>query len=299
MQIAVTGGSGFIGRYIIGQLLREGHRLRCWSRPDSDLSGLEKNPGIQWVTGDLANPDSMDQLTHGCDAVVHSALWRPGRQFRGGEGDVPRFAEMNIVGSLRLIHSARDAGVERFVYLSTCAVHEIILEDRPLDEAHPLWATSHYGAHKAAVEKFVHSYGLGEGFNICALRPTGVYGVAHPVENSKWFDLVRKVVSGQETRVQGGGKEVHAGDVARAVSLLLAADDTAGQAFNCYDRYVSQYEVATLAREISGSDAPIIGEPRSPKHEISTEKLRAAGMTFGGAPLLRETIAQMVAATTG
>ncbi len=294
MQIAVTGGTGFIGRYILEQLLSEGHRLRCWSRPDSDRSGLD-DPGIQWVTGDLANPDSMDELTHECHALVHSALWRPGRQFRGGEGDVPRFAEMNIVGSLRLIQSARDAGVERFVYLSTCAVHEIILEDRPLDEAHPLWATSHYGAHKAAVEKFVHSYGLGEGFNICALRPTGVYGLAQPVEHSKWFDLVRGVVEGRDTQAQGGGKEVHAADVARAVSLLLAADNTAGQAFNCYDRYVSQYEVATLAREISGSGASIIGQPRSPKHEIGTDKIRRVGMTFGGAPLLRETIAQMVA----
>ncbi len=52
----------------------------------------------------------------------------------------------------------------RFVFISTCAVHDVILADRPLDEAHPLWPKSHYGAHKAALEKFVHSYGLGQGW---------------------------------------------------------------------------------------------------------------------------------------
>ena len=57
------------------------------------------------------------------------------------------------MGTLRLIESARAAGVGRFVFISTCAVHEKILDDRPLDEAHPLWAMSHYGAHKAAIEK--------------------------------------------------------------------------------------------------------------------------------------------------
>jgi nucleoside-diphosphate-sugar epimerase len=49
-------------------------------------------------------------------------------------------------------------------------VHDVILQDRPLDEAHPLWPKSHYGAHKAAIEKFVHSFGLGEGYAICSLR---------------------------------------------------------------------------------------------------------------------------------
>ena len=276
MRIAVTGATGFIGRYIVNQLVDGGHELRCWHRANSDRCGIP-NDFIEWIDGDLTRVDSMARLVDGCDAVVHAALWKPGKSFRGGEGDVVRFAEVNVIGTLQLIQAAIDAGVDRFVYLSTCAVHEIILDDRPLDEAHPLWATSHYGAHKAAVEKFVHSYGLGAGFNICALRPTGVYGVSHPPQNSKWFDLVRRVVAGEDVSVDGGGKEVHAADVARAVDLLLHADNVAGQAFNCYDRYVSQYEVATIAKRLSNSSSTITGQARTPKHEISTERIRAAG----------------------
>src|SRR5207237_5948974 len=112
------------------------------------------------------------------------------------------------------------------VFISTCAVHELILDDRPLDEAHPLWPTRHYGAHKAALEAFVHSYGLGQGWPICALRPTGIYGLAHPAQSSRWYDLVGQVLHGEPVASPSGGKEVHAADVARAVELSL--DSVAG-----------------------------------------------------------------------
>ena len=127
------------------------------------------------------------------------------------------------LGTLELIEAARRAGVARFVFISTCAVHEKILNDRPLDETHPTWATSHYGAHKAAIEQFVYSYGLGEGYPICALRPTGIYGLARPVQDSRWFDLVQAVTRGEPVDVHGGGKEVHASDVAHAVEILLTS----------------------------------------------------------------------------
>jgi nucleoside-diphosphate-sugar epimerase len=232
----------------------------------------------------------------GCDAVVHAALYRPGRAFRGGEGNLIEFVDKNVIGTLRLIETAREAGVERFVFISTCAVHEVILDDRPLDETHPLWPTSHYGAHKAALEKFIHSFGLGEGYPICALRPTGVYGVANPAQDSKWFDLVRSVVRGETVPCRRGGKEVHALDVAKATELLLGAEGIAGQAYNCYDRYVSEYEVATIARRLSDSPSDLEGEPPSPKHQIVTDRLRALGMQFGGTPQLEETVGQLVKA---
>ncbi len=293
MKIAVTGGTGFIGRYILRRLAGSGHQLRAWRRDHSDVSGLS-NIDVEWLAGSLTDSESMRQLADGCDAIVHAALWKPGASFRGGEGNVAEFAEVNIVGSLRLIEAALTAGVETFVFLSTCAVHEIILDDRPLDEAHPLWATSHYGAHKAAIEKFVHSYGLGHGYNICAVRPTGVYGMAHPVSNSKWFDLIAAVAAGHNVSAAGGGKEVHAADVAKAVDILLSADGVAGQAYNCYDRYVSQFEVANIAKRLSDSPATNDGETRSPKHQIETGKLRSLGMTFGSTALLEKTIGDIV-----
>jgi nucleoside-diphosphate-sugar epimerase len=294
MRIALTGATGFIGRYIVQHLLAQGHTLRCWRRTSSNCAGLDDTANLEWVLGSLGDADSTRALVTDCDAVVHAALWRPGREFRGGEGDVIEFVQKNLLGTIQLIEAARTAGVDRFVFVSTCAVHEKILDDRALDEQHPLWPTSHYGAHKAAIEKFVHSYGLGDGFPICALRPTGVYGLAHPLDHSKWYDLVSAVARGQPVHCSRGGKEVHAADVAKAVGILLSAEKIAGEAYNCYDRYVSELDVATLAKEIAGSNSEITGAAKQPKHQISTDKIRALGMQFGGTGLLRKTVAQLV-----
>jgi nucleoside-diphosphate-sugar epimerase len=302
MRVALTGATGFIGHYIATHLADQGHQLRCWHRPSSKLEGFDHISDLEWIEGDLGDPDSGNRLVDGCDAVVHAALYRPGMGFRGAEGDPIEFVQKNVVGSLELIEAARRARVGRFIFISTCAVHERILDDRPLNEAHPLWPTSHYGAYKAAVEKFVHSYGLGHGYPICALRPTGVYGVARPIQNSKWCDLVSAVVRGDTVQCSRGGKEIHAADVAKATGILLTADGIAGEAFNCYDRYISELDVATLAKELSGSTSEINGEPMQPKHQIVTDKIRALGMQFGGHELLKQTIAELVegaGSTTG
>jgi nucleoside-diphosphate-sugar epimerase len=295
MKIAVTGATGFIGRYIVRHLAEQGHACRCWFRPDSDRAGLESlAEQLQWLPGELGDERGCRILVERCDAVVHGALYRPGRTFRGGEGDLTTFVEKNVVGTIELIEAARGAGVARFVFISSCSVHEKILDDRPLDETHPTWATSHYGAHKAAIEQFVYSYGLGKGYPICALRPTGVYGLAHPAADSKWFELVQAVVRGQAVSCRGGGKEVHAADVAKAVNILLSADGIAGQTFNCYDRYISDWDVARLAKQLTGSPSQISGSQTAAIHQIVTDKLRKLGMQFGGQQLFEQTIRELV-----
>jgi nucleoside-diphosphate-sugar epimerase len=296
MQIAVTGATGFLGHYIVSHLTAQGHSCRCWFRPGSDQGGFANDSRIEWLPGQLGDADATRRLVTGCDAVVHAALYHPGGGFRGGEGNLLEFVEKNVVGSLALIEAARQAGAGRFIFISTCAVHEKILADRPLDETHPTWSFSHYGAHKAAIEQFVHSYGYGQGYPICALRPTGIYGVARPVEQSKWFDLVRSVASGKSLECRKGGKEVHAADVARAAEILLTADGIAGEAYDCYDRYISEFEVATIVQQLTGSAGHIEGAATSPKHEIVTAKLQSLGMHFGGRHLLETTLQQMIAA---
>lgn len=299
MRIAITGGTGFLGRYLIRHLAGAGHSLRCWYRPGSDRAGLESwASAMEWVEGTLGDPGSARALVHGVDAVVHAAVQWEGPRNRGrrSHGDGGVFEGVNLTGSLELFHEAHARGVGRFVFISTCAVHEVILDDRPLDETHPLWPATPYGAHKAALEAFVHSYGLGQGWPICALRPTGIYGLAHPAPSSRWFDLVGQVLRGERIETARGGKEVHAADVARAAELLLmaSAEQIAGQSFNCYDMYVAEEAVARIAKEQSGSSSQISQSNRGPKHQIDTRKIRALGMTFGGEPLLRRTVQELI-----
>jgi len=266
-------------------------------RAESDRGGFVDGD-LEWIEGRLNDDASARKLVEGADAVVHAALKRTGPGWSASSDRLVPYLETNLIGSVRLMETARGVGVERFVFISTCAVHDVILDDRKLDEAHPLWPRSHYGAHKAAIEKFVHSFGLGGGWCVCALRPTGIYGVAHPIERSRWFDLVRRVKRGGKITDTSGGKEVHASDVAKAVEILLHAETraVAGQAYNCYDLYVATRDVAQIASERCGGSSEIESPHRGPKHQIDTSRLRALGMTFGGQALLEKTIGELVEA---
>jgi hypothetical protein len=88
---------------------------------------------------------------------------------------------------------------------------------------------------------------------------------------------------------------VHAADVAKAVGILLTASGIAGQAYNCYDMYISDEMVARIARGLTGSDSRISNLNTGPKNQIDTGKLRALGMTFGGQELLEQTVRELLA----
>jgi len=291
MHIGITGATGFLGRYITNQLLREGHTCRCWYRPDSDRGGLiHDGKGIEWIPGALNSPKDTESLVRGVDAVIHAAVsWT-----RTDAGQLTHYIEDNVVGTLRLMEEAYRAGVERFIFIATCAVHEVILNDRALDETHPLWPTTHYGAYKASIEKFIHSYGYGQDWKICSLRPTGIYGIRRPTTMSRWYRLVRDVIKGRDITTPAGGKEVHAQDCAKAVSILLQAEGIAGHAFNCYDLYIAEQDVARMAKDITGSKSQITPLNPGSKHQIDTSKIKTLGMEFGGRNLLEQYISELV-----
>src|SRR5579885_618784 len=116
MLIAVTGATGFLGRYLVRHLVGQGHRVRCWYRPASDRSGFDDLArAIDWLPGKLGDPVATDDLTRGADAVVHAALERPDTSsFRNaGRYDLLGFLEANLMGSLRLMETAQRARVPR------------------------------------------------------------------------------------------------------------------------------------------------------------------------------------------
>src|SRR6266542_5540835 len=75
MRVAVTGATGFLGRYLVRQLVEAGHSLRCWYRPGSDRSGFGKvAEAVEWVPGQLGEAPATRELIQGADAVVHAAV---------------------------------------------------------------------------------------------------------------------------------------------------------------------------------------------------------------------------------
>src|SRR5262245_65719 len=107
MLIAVTGATGFLGRYIVRRLAAAGHRLRCWHRPSSLRAGFgDAAQAIDWLAGDLGDAASMAPLVRGADAVVHAAVDWDGPRNRRREGTELQAHDHNLIGSLQLFHEA-------------------------------------------------------------------------------------------------------------------------------------------------------------------------------------------------
>ena len=74
MPILVTGGTGFLGVNLVRQLVGQGQRVRLLVRSDPNRLGLESDL-IEFARGDVTNPQSVIDATHGCDRVYHLAAW--------------------------------------------------------------------------------------------------------------------------------------------------------------------------------------------------------------------------------
>ena len=158
MTAAVTGATGFVGRFVVERLIAEGVAVRAWRRPESDLRGLPS--AIEWIEGDLDSPEAAEALVAGADMLVHSALDHvPGRYRRGEGEDVPHYLRSNVGGSLALLATARAAGVRRAVVMSSRAVFGAWPVEGRIGDDHPVRPDTIYGAAKAAVEAFVQKLG--------------------------------------------------------------------------------------------------------------------------------------------
>ena len=105
---------------------------------------------------------------------------------------MPQYLRSNVDGSLALLATAREAGVGA-AWCCRAAPSSALGRSRGGSATRiAVRPDTHYGAAKAALEAFVQKWGLGEGWPVAALRPTGVYGMVVPVERSKWFDLVAR-----------------------------------------------------------------------------------------------------------
>ena len=296
MRVAVTGGTGYVGRYIVDALLAAGCDVRVLVRNKSEPLGLPA--AVEQVVGGLDPDGDYGRFLDGADALVHAAYQHVAGRYRGGEGDdLAGFMRVNVGGSLALLEAARRAGVERCVVFSSRAVYGRLPPGTLLTEDMAIAPDTHYGAAKAALEAFAASFARQNDWCVCALRPTGVYGLTWPAESSKWFDLVRCLLDGEERVEARTGTEVHGADVARAVILLLQApaENVAGRAFNCSDLVVTTRDIASHVARLTGHDVAL--PPASDAGALSVmtcEGLEALGLTFSGELLLEETIGDLI-----
>ena len=269
MLVALTGASGFIGSYTAQTLHRARHRVRALVRESSRRDHIA--PFVaEWLVGTHNDPKAAEQMAAGADAVIHNSLgWD-----RVAGSELPDL-EDNVMGSLRLLESARLAGVRQFIFVSSAAVYHEIPESAGgrITEETVTWPGSTYGAYKVAVEAHLKAYHVAYGVNTSAWRPAAVYGIDPNLRRSQWYELIDRARRGATIDEPKGGKITHVQDVADALTLAVGDASVAGQFYNLVERYMYWQEAAQLARELSGSKATIEDrEGSGPKNQFDTRK---------------------------
>ncbi|MBT3881241.1 MAG: NAD(P)-dependent oxidoreductase [Candidatus Scalindua sp.] len=296
MKIAITGLSGFLGHYVAKKLFERGVQMRALVRSTSNISHLsEYGEKITFVQGDLGNKEALREFVEGADIVIHMAYERNGAGFHASaQNDISRLLDVNLTGSLELLDAAKQQGVKQFIFTSSCAVYGHIFPDIKLDELHPLMPDSNYGAYKASVEAFCHSYFLSKSINTTMFRPVGIYGIDPKLSNSEWYDLVKNIKNGVDVEVVGGGKIVDVTDVAYAIDSAIDNKNAFGKVYNLSDFYIDNLSIAEMAKEICNSKSKISGTPKKPKNSIDNTESRALGVHYAGTDSLRQYIQVLV-----
>jgi len=228
MKVFITGGTGFIGSYVIKNLLKDGITdIIATKRKSSkmDLAGDLKNK-IQWETTDLFDTIQLGELIQDRDAIIHVA---------GSVSFSPRYRNTvfrtNVEATSNLINTAIDKKVNRFIHFSSVAAfglsNKIIDEKTVWNENSPqsVYQLSKYLGEREAWR------GYAEGLNISIINPSFVLG------GSYWktgpLSMISKISKGLKYYPIGTNGVVDVRDVAKMCVQLLLRTDMGGKQFIC------------------------------------------------------------------
>ena len=236
-RVLVTGGAGYIGAPLTEALLADGHDVRVLDvllHGQEDIAGRIDAAGAELVRGDLRDEDARRRALRGVDAVVHLAaiVGDPACAKDPAVSDA-----VNVQGTAALVADAAAAGIERFVFASTCSNYGRMADPTvPIAEDGVLAPVSLYAEQKVKMEQSLLA-SSGE-YAVTCLRFATVYGVAPRMRfdltvnefvRDLWADRTLEVFGQQFWRPY-----VHVNDAGRAVRAVLTrpAGELAGEVFN-------------------------------------------------------------------
>jgi nucleoside-diphosphate-sugar epimerase len=303
VKVVVTGAAGFIGRWVVGELLERGHTVLPvdnLSQGDPDnLAAFAVHPRLEpLVVGDVRDGASCRRWLAGADAVAHLAA---SISVQDSIDDPAGTFDNDVVGTFRLLEAAREHGT-RFLFMSTCMVYDLATAPAGIAEEHPVKPASPYAASKIAGEaltlSYVHAYGL----PATVVRPFNTYG---PFQRSVGEGGVvsiftRRSLAGEELRIYGDGTQtrdlLYASDCARFVCDALVSDAATGLVLNAGTG--ADVSVNGLAALVETDPARIVHVPHiHPQSEIAVLRCdaRRAAELLGWRPEV--SLAEGLAAT--
>ena len=222
-KVLVTGGTGFIGAYIIKALVEKGYPVRAIRRSNKlpffiSPQVLDK---VEWVTSDVLDVISLDEAMNNVEAVIHSAalvsfLKTERRQMYN----------TNVDGTANIVNLALDNGVKKLVHISSISALGRTFAGEHVTEEKK-WTTSklnsHYGISKYKAEMEVWR-GMGEGLDAVIINPSTVLGFGN------WHDsscaIFKNMYKGFPWFTTGVNGFVDVEDVAKLAVLLMESNIT-------------------------------------------------------------------------
>ena len=261
-RILVTGGAGFIGATLLRRL-DAAHEVRVL---DNLLRGsrelLPADREIDFVEGDIRDPDAVAGAMRDVDLVIHLAAF--GSVVDSVADPVENF-EINVRGTFEVLRGAAAAGVERFVFASTGGA---IMgnQEPPVDEASLPWPISPYGASKLAGEAYLHAFAGSFGIRPVALRFANVYGPYSAHKKGVVTRFIRAALAGRTFEIFGDGEAsrdfLHVDDLCRGI-LAAAESDLSDEVIHlASDTETTISELARLILDLVGSDVEIMHHPK-------------------------------------
>jgi nucleoside-diphosphate-sugar epimerase len=290
MTFLVSGGTGFVGRFVVEALIAAGREVRVMGRsPPPD--GFFSAP-IEYVQGALDPERDQSAAFAGVRHFVHAAFDHAPGKYRGGEGDDPAgFRRRNLDGTTALFDSAKRAGVERCVFLSSRAVYGAQPPGAALTEDTLPAPDTLYGMMKLEAERELAALSC-DRFRGISLRVTGVYGPPGPGRPHKWSGLFRDYLDGRLVKPRRA-TEVHGMDVAAAVLIALDAP-VAAPVLNVSDILLDRRDLLAIVQAATGCGHALPPVSTEALNDMATGRLRALGWRPGGAALLQERVRELL-----
>jgi nucleoside-diphosphate-sugar epimerase len=255
VRVLVTGAAGFIGRWVVGELLASGHEvLPIDNLVAGDVAALDDfrdHPRLRpFERGDVRDAAACRRWSGEVDAIAHLAA---SISVQESIDDPATTFENDVVGTFNVLEAARERAA-RVLFMSTCMVYDRA-GDAGIDEDHPTKPASPYAASKLAGEALTLSYFHAYGLPTMVVRPFNTYG---PFQRSVGEGGVvaiftRRALEGDTLRIYGDGTQtrdlLYVEDCARFVVAALLSDRVTGRILNAGTGHdVSVNELAMLVQ---------------------------------------------------
>ena len=223
-KVLITGGTGFLGAYIIQELVEQGYAVRAICRSDKrpffiPAAVLNK---VEWVRGDVLDIVSLEEALEGIDTVVHAAA-----KVSFDPKEKKELFNINIDGTANMVNMALEKHVRRFVHISSVAALGRTASGDTVTEKKK-WQHSklntQYAISKYHAEREVWR-GMGEGLDVVVLNPSTILGYGD--WNTSSCAIFKNTFKEFPWYTNGVNGFVDVQDVARAAVLLMKSDITA------------------------------------------------------------------------